>query len=217
VRALINNISGGRKPADRNARLLIRQAKAFHKRGDVELARNAADQAKQFARNPALLREIAELTATFGPSSGRVLRDRWARAGWAPMVQVLPLALIVGFLAATGYVSFNTPRIAPPKVAPVAQAITAKPKPAPAPKPETPPRQVYTIAVEKAALHTGPAETFKTITMLKFGTAVTALEIDPRGEWVRVALGDGSTGFVAFEQLRPDTSHASGKPLVSTP
>ena len=43
VKALWNNIRGGRKPADRNTRLLVRQAKAFRDRGDSTLARGTAE------------------------------------------------------------------------------------------------------------------------------------------------------------------------------
>src|SRR5262249_19804383 len=45
IRAILNNVRGGRMPADRNARLLMRQARAFKTRGDLELAYNAALQA----------------------------------------------------------------------------------------------------------------------------------------------------------------------------
>jgi curved DNA-binding protein CbpA len=224
VRALVNNIRGGRKPADRNARLLIRQARAFQKRGDNELARSAAGQAKQFARNPVLQREIADLLVQLGPGTGRVLKDRWSRPGWAPMLQVMPLALIVGILAATVWLSIPSSHSAP--LRPVAQAAVARPKPAPPPVREAKPResaagedasarQAYFVAMDQAPLRTGPAETFHIVSSLKFGTPVTALEVDPRGDWVRVALDDGSTGFVALVHLRPGAAKTPTNALTS--
>jgi len=70
VRALINNIRGGRKPADRNARLLIRQARAFQKRGDTELARNAANRhGTSHAIRPCSRRSPASCThSALGPA-----------------------------------------------------------------------------------------------------------------------------------------------------
>jgi curved DNA-binding protein CbpA len=214
VRALVNNIRGGRKPADRNARLLIRQARAFQKRGDTDVARSAAAQAKQFARNPALQREVADLLTQLGPGTGRVLKDRWARPGWVPMLQVMPLALIVGVLVATLWLSIPSSRSAP--LRPVAQAAVAPPKPAPPPAHEdASARQAYFVAMDKAPLRTGPAETFHIVSLLKFGTPVTALEVDPHGDWMRVALADGRTGFVALVHLRPGAAKAPRNPVTS--
>jgi len=80
-----------------------------------------------------------------GPGTGRVLKDRWSRPGWAPMLQVFPLALIVGILAAT--VSLSIPASYPQPHKPVAHI--AAPKIMPAPQPATLARQVYSVAVEK--------------------------------------------------------------------
>lgn len=228
VRALINNIRGGRKPADRNARLLIRQARAFQKRGDNELARSAAEQAKQFARNPVLQRQVADLLKQLGPGTGRVLKDRWSRPGWVPMLQVMPLALIVGVLAATLWLSIPSSQSA--TLRPTAQAAVPKLKAAvpvhetsrtttpthePAVGEDPALRQAYFVAMDKAPLRTGPAETFHIVTSLKFGTPVTGLEVDPKGDWMRVVLADGSTGFVALAHLRPGTAKAADNPVTS--
>ena len=53
VKALLSNLRGGRKPPERNAKLLIRQSRAFRARGEMELAHNAAEQALMFAATPA--------------------------------------------------------------------------------------------------------------------------------------------------------------------
>jgi len=55
------------------------------------------------------------------------------------------------------------------------------------------------------------------MTTLKHGAVVMALEIDPRGDWVRVSLTDGSTGFVALEQLRPEATLAPSQSPIPEP
>ena len=86
--------------ADRNARLLMRQARAFRSRGDLELAYSAAIQARAFAREPAVRLDVDTMVASFSPPPTRVLKDRWSRPGWAPMVQILPLAVFGAMIAA---------------------------------------------------------------------------------------------------------------------
>jgi len=57
---------------------------------------------------------------------------------------------------------------------------------------------------EKAACALVRRNRSRSMTTLKHGAVVMALEIDPRGDWVApVSLTDGSTGFVALEQLSP--------------
>ncbi|TAL00999.1 MAG: hypothetical protein EPO08_11790 [Rhodospirillaceae bacterium] len=216
VRALLTNFRGGRKPADRNARLLMRQARAFQNRGDMELARNAAEQARQFARNPILNREVEGLLAALGPGSGRVLKDRWTRPGWAPMVQALPLALVVGIIA--GAVTIALPQSAPAHHKAIPQLIAVKETP-PVRSIESPaPRQTYIVATETAAVRTGPANTFQVLTTLRHGATVTALEVDPRGDWLRVVLLDGSTGFIALGELQPVLeTPAASSPKTASP
>src|SRR6202012_5015027 len=106
---------------------LMRQARAFQKRGDLELARNAAEQERKFARNPPLHREVEGLLAVLGPGSGRVLKDRWAGSGWSPVVQALPMALAVGMIA--GAVTFFMPSTAPVRHDTVRHAAIVKEAP----------------------------------------------------------------------------------------
>jgi curved DNA-binding protein CbpA len=205
VRALINNIRGGRRPPDRNARLLMRQARAFQKRGDLELAHNAAEQARQFARTSVLQKDLEELVASLGPNTGRVLKDRWAKSGWAPIAQVLPLAVIIGVFSGVVALTLPNPferrRHAPQFVQPHAPPPVQTPRPA-VPEPGRA-RQMYTVTVDGAEVRTGPAESFHVIAKLKHGTKVTALEVDPRGDWLRASMPDGTTGFIALTELRP--------------
>ncbi|MBM3514492.1 MAG: hypothetical protein FJX59_12390, partial [Alphaproteobacteria bacterium] len=101
IKAIVSNMRGGRRPAERNARLLVRQSRAFRARGEMELARGCAEQALSFAANPGLRREIDSLLLSLSSFPARALKDRWARPGLAPMVQALPIALMVGGLAMT--------------------------------------------------------------------------------------------------------------------
>ena len=92
ARALLVNLAGGEKPAERNAALLARQARAFAARGEAELAAGLALQANDFRADPAL----GPLIAAGG---ARRLRDRWRVGGAAFVVQALPFALAVASLA----------------------------------------------------------------------------------------------------------------------
>jgi len=203
VRALLNNFRGGRKPIDRNTRLLLRQAKAFQRRNDLDLARSAAQQALQFARTPALKREVEDLITALGPQT-RVLKDRWARPGAAPMIQVLPLALMAGLIA--GVITMSFPRgilFQDLRDEDRLEQVMPAPTPPPASADPTASRQIYLVTAEKAWVRTGPARSFQVQTTLKEGSAVIALEMDPHGEWMRVILPDSSTGFVHFSEVKP--------------
>ena len=206
AKALINNIRGGRKPADHNARLLIRQANAFRARGEMELARSAAEQALAFATTRTLRREVDQLLVSLSAYPARALINRWAKPGWAPMVQVLPLALIVAALSMTvtmsGSVSmtnavrefiadFGTPTSAPAPPTPSGDRLT-------------PTGRVYSVVAAAASLRTGPGASYRLVAVLKQGTLVLVTEADPGGQWLRVTTGDGGAGFVATAQVSPD-------------
>ncbi len=202
VKALVNNIRGGRKPAERNARLLLRQARAFRARGEMDLARSAADQALAYATGAALRGEIGAFLAPLGGTS-RVIKDRWAKAGWAPMAQILPLAVIVGGLSTALVYSAPTPltRIA----LDVYERLVA---PAPAVPPDVPEGhvagRVYSVAKEGTAVRTGPGASYQLEAMLKAGTLVLATETAPDGAWLRIVTSDGTAGFVAVGDVTPD-------------
>ena len=93
----------------------------------------------------------------------------------------------------------------------VARPSQAVGRPHPAPHSH----QTYAVTVEHAAVRTGPAQTFEIEALLARGTKVTALEVDPRGDWLRVSLADGMTGFVSLTELRPATDNAAAAPPAS--
>ncbi|MHB1206276.1 MAG: DnaJ domain-containing protein [Rhodospirillaceae bacterium] len=228
VRALLNNIRGGRKPADRNARLLMRQARAFRGRGEMELARNAAEQALSFATTASLRREVDHLLGSLSSYPARPLKNRWAEPGWAPMVQVMPLALMVAALSMSVTMSgFSPIHAAKTGYASVVQFVerslprfgSANTDPAP---PSTdvranPVGRVYSIAVDSTAVRTGPGGTYQVVAVLSKGTVVLVTETDPSGMWFRVVTAEGASGFVTQPALSPDVRMDALKDLGSFP
>ena len=227
ARALLNNIRGGRKPADRNARLLMRQARAFRGRGEMELARNAAEQALSFATTASLRREVDNLLTGLSAHPARPLKNRWAEPGWAPMAQVMPLALIVAGLSMSVTISgFSPVRAITGGVNAVTAFLDSNVKPAlPSFFTSTPGREpsnaadsaqpstevrggavgrVYSIAVDSTAIRTGPGATYQVVAVLSQGIVVLVTETDPTGAWYRVTTAEGTSGFVALPSLSPD-------------
>jgi curved DNA-binding protein CbpA len=204
VKALINNMRGGRKPADRNARLLLRQARAFRARGEMELARSAGEQALAFAKATNLRGEVEQFLAPLSVSMGsaaRAIKDRWAKPGWAPMVQVLPLALLVGGLSTFAVTSMPVPLTA------MAQDLFAKlttPATSAPDQNEEVVGRVYSVTTDGAAVRTGPGASYQMEAVLKAGTLVLATETAPDGQWLRVVTSDGTAGFIAAGELTPD-------------
>jgi curved DNA-binding protein CbpA len=228
VRALLNNIRGGRKPADRNARLLMRQARAFRGRGEMELARNAAEQALSFATTASLRREVGHLLGSLSAHPARPLKNRWAEPGWAPLVQIMPLALMIAALSMSVTMSgFSPIRAVKNGYQSVAQFVTqslpifggSNSDPA---QPSTDVRtsavgRVYSIAVDSTAVRTGPGATYQVAAILSKGTVVLVTETDPSGAWFRVVTAEGASGFVPQPALSPDVRMDALKDIGSFP
>ncbi len=203
VRAIVNNVRGGSKPADRNARLLLRQARAFRARGETDLARSAAEQALAFANALNVRGDVAQFLASLSAPTGgttRAIKDRWSKPGWAPMVQVLPLAIIVGALST--FVSFSTPAPLTEMAKSFYDRLTAPPV-APATTTDVVGR-VYSVTKEGTAVRTGPGAGYQLEAVLKMGTLVLATETAPDGQWLRIVTSDGTAGFVAVTEVSPD-------------
>jgi hypothetical protein len=203
VKALLNNIRGGRKPPERNARLLIKQSRAFRARGDMQLARACAEQALQFATNAGLRREVDSLLVSLSSFPAREIKDRWATPGWAPFAQLAPIGLLVVAVSLT--VTMSAPR----SLIETAKSVLTEPA---APRVSTPMIQtsdvrtgrIYAVAVEALPLRTGPGEAYRIDILLKQNTVVLVTEQDPGGQWVRILLNDGASGFVEAARLTPD-------------
>lgn len=96
IGVLLRNLRGGLMPKDRNARMLLDQAAVFGGRGDMDLARALAEQARGFATSAEFIHKVDSFLASLGPGSGRRLRNRWTRFGRAFRVQMLfPLGCVV--------------------------------------------------------------------------------------------------------------------------
>ncbi|MEQ9449670.1 MAG: DnaJ domain-containing protein [Rhodospirillaceae bacterium] len=216
IKALISNIRGGRKPNERNARLLIRQSRAFRARGEMELSRNAAEQALNFAATPALRREVDSLLMSLSAYPARTLKNRWAKPGWAMLTQLLPLALIVTAISMTAALS------APTSLTDMARSLFAIEREAPT-QPTQPGAQsvnentigrVFSVAAETASLRTGPGESYQLVAVLAKDTVVLATEFDPSGAWLRIVTADGTEGFIALESLST-TVRAGSRDAIS--
>lgn len=202
IKAIASNMRGGRKPADRNARLLLRQAKAFRARGEMELARSAAEQALSFAKATNLRGEVEQFLAPLG-GVARAIKDRWGKPGWAPMMQILPLAVILASLSTA--LVFSTP-------APLTQmardyllrlsAPEARSEPPAIPADAV--GRVYSVIKDGAAVRTGPGTSYQMEAMLKSGTLILATETAPDGKWLRIVTSDGTAGFIAISELTAD-------------
>ena len=215
VKALLSNMRGGRKPTERNAKLLIRQSRAFRARGEMELSRNAAEQALAFAATSTLRHDIDSLLLSLSTYPSRTLKNRWAKPGWAASAQIMPLACIVAFISLVTTVS------APTSLTDAVRNLfmqehntisTIRSTPVPKVNEDVVGR-VFSLENETTNLRTGPGPSYKLIMVLDKGMVVLATELDPSGEWFRVVTVDGTTGFVNINQLNANLRVDSRKVL----
>lgn len=101
--ALIRNLLGGTYPRNQNARLLIRQARAFLALDEVDLARALTEQAGRFARLSVHKRQVDDLRRAAPGTPGRRLKDRWGALGGsvflAQLAPLVALPVLVGMVA----------------------------------------------------------------------------------------------------------------------
>ena len=203
VKALLSNIRGGQKPPERNARLLMQQSKAFRARGEMELARNAAEQALIFASTPTLRRDVENLLLTLSAHPSRTLKNRWAKPGWAATAQVLPLAVIVAVAAMIAAVKAPAPLTDMVKSA--FNRTSSENQIAETTSIQSVTKdfvdRLLSVADDNSNLRTGPGANYQRVAVLTKGTIVLAAESDPSSAWIRVATMDGAIGFMNIEQL----------------
>ncbi len=194
IKALWNNIRGGRKPADRNTRLLIRQALAFRDKGDLTLARGTAEQALIFARTPDLRREVDKLLLSLSAHKAKALRTRWDKPGWAALVQIAPVLVVVVWASMT--LTLNTPQSITGMVSDAVRFVTGR---------EETLRSGDTLYVRTPALNvrTGPGRDYQAVEILAADDSVIVQEIAPDRDWVRVSTPSGAEGFVLRSALKP--------------
>lgn len=187
--ALVRNLFGGTKPRHQNARLLIRQARAFLALDDVEIARALAEQAAGFARLSVHKRQIEDLrVATAGPV--RRMRDRWAPWSggvfWAQAAPLAALPVVLGLFALIAARPWNTPVAAPPAGIVVEPAAIG---------------DIRHVAVDELKLRQGPGETQPVLTLLDRFTTVQVVGPASAGEWTEVKTPAGQTGWVPRRAL----------------
>lgn len=189
IKALWNNIQGGRKPADRNMRLLVRQAKAFRDRGDLTLARGTAEQALAFARTPDRRREVDNLLLSLSAHAPKHLRTRWDKPGWAPIAQLTPLIALViwGSLSVT----MTTPVSITEWITTVVSG-----------GPQFSSDDIVFVDTDALNVRTGPGPDYQVLLILAKDTQIRIVEISPGGAWARVEVPDGTEGFVPLRAVR---------------
>lgn len=201
IKALWNNIRGGRKPADRNTRLLVRQAKAFRDRGDLALARGTAEQALLYARTPDLRREVDTLLLSLSAHTAKHLKTRWDKPGWAPIAQLAPVIAVVvwGSLTFTMNTPVSLSQWAGRTMSQVGTLFGGV---------SVAVGDIVTVNTEALNLRTGPGRDYQVVIILPKGTAVNVTEVSPDGDWVRVIDANGTSGFVPLRavKLTPESS-----------
>lgn len=196
VKALWSNIRGGRQPTDRNARLLMRQAKAFRDRGDAKLARGIAEQALAYARAPELRREVDILLLSLSAHSAQHLKTRWEKPSWGYLAQLSPLMLLILWLSLL--ITLSTPVSITEWVH--GQATQFRDSESSQELLVGDRAEVITSVLN---FRTGPDEEYEVILVLTKGAIVTITEIASDSNWARVETLSNELGFVPMHALEP--------------
>lgn len=104
--ALLRNLRGGTRPKNQNFTLLLNQARAFAASGRADVARGVLAQAGAFVQTPADADSLAALVEALGRSPRR-LKNQWKPLNRAFLLQLLPLAGLLGVLAALGLMAIR--------------------------------------------------------------------------------------------------------------
>ncbi|MEQ9109505.1 MAG: DnaJ domain-containing protein [Rhodospirillaceae bacterium] len=194
INALLNNVRGGRKPADRNTRLLVHQAKAFQERGDLTLARGTAEQALTYASTPTLRREVDNLLLSLSAHGAKHLKTRWDKPGWAPIAQLMPLIVFIVWLSVTATMSAPTSLTDWTKEAAgrIGTFISG---------PSVRIGANVSVTTDVLNLRTGPGQDYQVLMILAKDTNLLVTEVSPDGSWVRVSAPDGTDGFVPLRAV----------------
>lgn len=188
--ALLRNLLGGSKPRHENARVLIRQGRAFLGRGELELARSLALQAGRFARLPDDRARVEDLMhATRDVPDNRRLKARWRLGGGVFLAQALPLMALpvtIGVFALIATKPWDLP------VATSAAPIAMQPARS---------GEIRHVAVDSLKVRMAPLSGAPVLTLLdRFTTVeVGADPTDP--EWVKIRTPSGIDGFVETRSL----------------
>jgi hypothetical protein len=188
LKALWRNLRGGDMPVADNLWVLLHQARAFLVRGELELARALAEQAKAFAQSDEERMRIAEIIRTAdGQRAVRRLKNRWQPWSYAPLIQGLPLAaLAAGLIVAVVAAALRS------QTDSVGAMINIQPAQA---------GETRHVAVEILKVRQGPAITEPMVALLDHFATVQVVDTTPDGEWARVLTPNGITGYVPSRYL----------------
>lgn len=194
--ALIRNMLGGTKPARDNARLLIRQARAFFERGELDIARSLTDQAVRYARDPASLQRVEDLRFKAAGFPGRRLKDRWRLGGGAFLAQLMPLVALP-VVAGVFVLIWNKPWDQP--VAAGVAGIHVVPAEV---------GEIRHVAVTELKVRQAPGDTAPVVALLdRFATA-TVVAAPEDAQWTKVRTPAGILGWVPSRALYVGTGGA---------
>ena len=187
--ALLRNLLGGSKPRNENARILIRQGRAFLGRGELELAHSLAMQAARFARTPDNRARVEDLLhATRGVDISRRLRGRWRLGGGVFLAQALPLVALPVTVAVFVLIATR------PWDQPVSTSGSIAMRPPAV-------GEIRHVAVEGLKVRQAPALGTSVLTLLDRFTTVEVTSDTNSPEWVRIRTPSGVDGFVETRSL----------------
>jgi DnaJ-class molecular chaperone with C-terminal Zn finger domain len=186
--ALVRNMLGGTKPRDQNARLLIRQARAFLALDAFEIAHALTEQAAGFARLSVHRRQVEELRLETAGDYRR-LRDRWAPWSSGVMAaQLLPLAALPVLVAMVAVIAVK------PWDEPVSTSAGIAVLPVEV-------GEIRHVAIADLKLRQGPMAGAPVLALLDRFTNVQVLEEGDGPEWSRVRTPNGAEGWVQTRAL----------------
>ncbi|KAF0115661.1 MAG: Heat shock protein DnaJ-like, partial [Rhodospirillaceae bacterium] len=225
--AIVRNVCGGSRPREANARILIHQARAFMMRGDGDIARAVAEQARRYAVTPETSRALTLLIAALADRPVRRLRWRLRRNVQAVLLQLAPgigllmLAVLVHFVlsdptveqtqqtrawhetAWSGMVeTFHeiADLFAGPSVVPGAMTPIAGISAAATPAPAP---GLYHVTRLKANVSAGPEADSRLLVSLDRFASVEVTERQDSPKALRVIAPGGVIGYMAVDALAP--------------
>jgi hypothetical protein len=191
VYALAVNLFGGLKPHADNARLLIHQANAFLRRGDRDVARSLAVQARDYARDPTYAKQVETILQSV-EGSGRLLHNRWKDFGTVFAVQLLPLLALPLLVAALILLLTTGGSPAAPRELAATADISARPAVE---------GEIRHVAIDALKLRQGPSPQEPVLVLLDRFTTVRVMENAAGSEWVKIQTPTGASGYAQARSL----------------
>ena len=188
LRALWHNLKGD-LPAAENARVLLYQARAFLARGDIDIARSLAEQARPFAaaaRDAGMSEQAAVLLERL-PDGGRKLRNRWGRLSAAFLLQSAALSVLASGITVVALAIML-------RWVPGSAADTIKLMPVEV-------GDLRHVAMDALKLREAPSGGAPLVALLDRFEPVRVTEVPDDGDWVRIVSDKGLAGYVPVRFL----------------